>query len=132
MQKSLQRQDGVAKVDVNLLERWIEIYPKPDFKLDPAKIWKLVKDSGITMDEMSIVAEGTIVGTPGGGLVLKVSTSGQEYPIADEAQTQPLRELADTNRVVQIRGQLYKKTKDAEKIQPGEQLALRNVESINE
>lgn len=84
------------------------------------------------MDEMSIVAEGIVVGTPGGGLVFKVSVSGQEYPVADEARTQSLRELADTNRVVQIRGQLYKKTKEAEKIKPGEQLALRNVESTNE
>ena len=105
MQQHLRRQDGVAKVDVSLVDGKVAIYPKEDFTFDPAAIFKAVYDSGVSVAEMSIVASGRLVNDPSKGLLLRVGDS-EAFEVKPNSMSETLKEHAGQ---VRVRGLLYEK-----------------------
>ena len=60
MQQHLQRLDGVAKVEVSLLDGRVVIFPKDGAALDPANILKATYDSGVSVVELGITGSGSL------------------------------------------------------------------------
>ena len=75
MQQHLRRQDGVAKVDVSLVDGKVTVYPKEDSRFDPSALLKAVFDSGVSVAEMTVVATGELIRDPARGLVFKVDST---------------------------------------------------------
>ena len=101
MQQHLGRQDGVQKVEVSLADGKVTIYRKEDAKFDPAAIFKAVYDSGVSVSEMTIVANGDIV-KDGQGVTFR--SGGQSFPVKPNEISAKL----DAGPV-KLRGLLYKK-----------------------
>ena len=108
MKQHLQRQSGVANVDVSLIDGKVEIVPKEDGKIDPAQLLKATYDSGVSVAELDMIARGKIVKDSSGGLALQVTPS-QSFVIAPNESSNELQQLAGSATFVTIRGQLYKK-----------------------
>ena len=108
MKQHLQRQSGVANVDVSLIDGKVEIVPKEDGKIDPAQLLKAAYDSGVSVAELDMIARGKIVKDSSGGLALQVTPS-QSFVIAPNESSNELQQLAGSATFVTIRGQLYKK-----------------------
>ena len=108
MKQHLQRQSGVANVDVSLIDGKVEIVPKEDGKIDPAQLLKATYDSGVSVAELDMIARGKIVKDSSGGLALQV-TAKQSFVIASNELSNELQQLADSATFVTVRGQLYKK-----------------------
>ena len=118
MQQHLRRQDGVAKVDVSLVDGKVTIYPKEDSRFDPAAIFKAVYDSGVSVAEMTIVASCELLNDPAGGLVFKI-TEAQRFMVKPNEASQKLKDQIGSGRPVKLRGLLYRKTsKNAERKPP--------------
>ena len=105
MQQHLQRLDGVAKVEVSLLDGQVFIFPKPGAELDPSVILKATYDSGVSVVEMGMTATGS-VHESGDGLVFR-ATAQQSFAVNPNALTERLKPLAGSGREVVIRGRLY-------------------------
>jgi hypothetical protein len=58
VKQHLQRQSGVANVDVSLIDGKVEIVPKEDGKIDPAQLLKATYDSGVSVAELDMIARG--------------------------------------------------------------------------
>lgn len=131
MQTALQRQAGVAKVDVNLLRGNIVVYPRAEFNLDPLKIMKLIKDSGVSLRQMNIVAEGIVARTPEGNPIFRVTESNQEFLIVEDAKWEAIRgQVSDTPLLVTgtiFREADYKKRKKAKQPEPPPSIELVEV-----
>ena len=108
MKQHLQRQSGVANVDVSLIDGKVEIVPKEDGKIDPAQLLEATYDSGVSVAELDMIARGKIVKDSSGGLALQVTPS-QSFVIAPNESSNELQQLAGSATFVTIRGQLYKK-----------------------
>ena len=108
MKQHLQRQSGVANVDVSLIDGKVEITPKDDGRIEPAQLLKATYDSGVTVAEMDMVASGKIVKDSAGNLVLQVEPN-QSFALIPNESPQSLEPLANSSTVVTVRGQLYKK-----------------------
>ena len=108
MKQHLQRQSGVANVDVSLIDGKVEIVPKEDGKIDPAQLLKATYDSGVTVAELDMIARGNIVKDSAGSLALQVAPN-QSFVIAPNDFSNQLQRLADSATLVTVRGQLYKK-----------------------
>ena len=108
MKQHLQRQSGVANVDVSLIDGKVEIVPKEDGQIDPAQLLKATYDSGVSVAELDMIARGKIVKDSSGGLALQVTPS-QSFVIAPNESSNELQQLAGSATFVTIRGQLYKK-----------------------
>jgi hypothetical protein len=108
VKQHLQRQSGVANVDVSLIDGKVEIVPKEDGKIDPAQLLKATYDSGVSVAELDMIARGKIVKDSSGGLALQVTPS-QSFVIAPNESSNELQQLAGSATFVTIRGQLYKK-----------------------
>ena len=52
MKQHLQRQSGVANVDVSLIDGKVQVSPKEDGKIDPAQLLKATYDSGVSVAEL--------------------------------------------------------------------------------
>ena len=108
MKQHLQRQSGVANVDVSLIEGKVDIAPKEDGKIDPAQLLKATYDSGVSVAELDMIARGKIVRDSTGNLALQV-TPNQSFVIAPNELSKGLEKLPDSATLVTVRGQLYKK-----------------------
>lgn len=114
MQQHLQRQDGVAKVEVSLLKGTAEVTPKEDGRLDPVKLLKAVYDSGVTVAEMDMTARGRLVKGPSGTLVFQVAPN-ESFEIVPNDVSKNLEPLASGPAQITLRGVLYKKPQGKKK-----------------
>jgi copper chaperone CopZ len=108
VKQHLGRQSGVQTVEVSLLDGKVEVTPKEDGQIDPAQLIKATYDSGVTAAEMDMTARGKIVKDASGSLALQVE-SNRSFPLTPNELSKGLEALADTQVLVTVRGQLYKK-----------------------
>ena len=108
MKQHLQRQSGVANVDVTLIDGKVEVTPKEDGKVDPTQLLKATYDSGVSVAELDMTATGKLVKDSSGNLVLQVNPN-QSFVLAQNELSKGLEPLADSTTVLTVRGQLFKK-----------------------
>lgn len=108
MKQSLGRQSGVQSVEVSLLNGTAEVTPKEDGQIDPAQLIKVTYDSGVSVAEMDMTAQGKIVKDASGNLALQVETN-RSFELVPNDLSNGLQSLAGTAATVTVRGQLYKK-----------------------
>lgn len=108
MKQHLQRQSGVANVDVSLIDGKVQITPKEDGKIEPAELLKATYDSGVSVAEMDMVARGKILKDSAGNLSLQVEPN-QSFALAPNEAAKAVESLANSSTVVTVRGELYKK-----------------------
>jgi hypothetical protein len=108
VKQHLQRQSGVANVDVSLIDGKVEVTPKEDGKVEPSQLLKATYDSGVSVAELDMTATGKLVKDSSGNLVLQVSPS-QSFVVVQNELSKGLEPLAKSSTVVTVRGQLYKK-----------------------
>ena len=58
MKQHLQRQSGVANVDVSLIDGKVDVTPKEDGQIEPAQLLKATYDSGVSVAELDMTASG--------------------------------------------------------------------------
>ena len=114
MKQHLGRQSGVQSVDVSLIDGKVQITPKEDGRIDPAQLLKATYDSGVSVAEMVVTARGRIVKDPSGNLALQVAPN-QSFALTPNPISQGLASLADSQSVVTVRGQLFKKPASGKK-----------------
>lgn len=108
MKQHLQRQSGVANVDVSLIDGKVEVTPKEDGQIEPAQLLKATYDSGVSVAELDMTASGKVVKDSLGNLALQVKPN-QSFMLAPNELSKGLESLVDSSTVVTVRGQLYKK-----------------------
>jgi hypothetical protein len=108
VKQHLGRQSGVQAVDVRLLDGRVDVTPKEGGQIDPAQLLKATYDSGVTVAEMDVTARGRVMRDSSGSLTLQVEPN-QSFAIAPNELSSGLEPLADSQTVVTVRGQLYKK-----------------------
>jgi hypothetical protein len=108
VKQHLQRQSGVANVDVSLIDGKVEITPKEDGQIEPAQLLKATYDSGVSVSELDMTVSGKIVKDSTGNLSLQVKPNQSFVPTPNEL-SKGLEPLVDSGTVVTVRGQLYKK-----------------------
>ncbi|HEY6904557.1 MAG TPA: heavy metal-associated domain-containing protein [Candidatus Acidoferrales bacterium] len=109
MQQHLQRQSGVQKAEVSLRDGTVQITPKEDGQIDPAQLLKATYDSGVTVAEMDVTAEGHVVKDASGALAFQVEPN-RSWVITPNDQSRSLAELAGTPSKITVTGQLYLKS----------------------
>ncbi len=117
MKQHLGRQSGVQTVEVSLLDGKVEVTPKEGGQIDPAQLLKATYDSGVTAAEMEMTARGKIVKDSSGDLALQVEPT-RSFAFAPNDLSKGLEALADTQTMVTVRGQLYKKPAGKKKADP--------------
>jgi len=108
VKQHLQRQSGVANVDVSLIDGKVEVTPKEDGQIEPAQLLKATYDSGVSVAELDMTASGKVVKDSAGNLVLQVKPN-QSFTVDPNEVSKGLEPLVDSSTVVTVRGQLYKK-----------------------
>jgi hypothetical protein len=127
VKQHLGRQFGVQKVEVSLLDGKVEVTPKEDGGIDPAQLLKATYDSGVSVAEMDMTAEGKIVKDDSGGLSFQVEAN-RIYPLEPNDLSKGLEPLAGTQTLVAVRGQLYKKPSGKKRSEPATPLRLLILE----
>ena len=127
MKQHLGRQSGVQTVEVSLRDGKVEVTPKEDGQIDPAQLLKATYDSGVTAAEMDMTARGKIVKDSSGSLALQVEPN-RSFALSPNELSKGLEVLADTQTVVTVRGQLYKKPAGKKKADPSVPLKLLILE----
>jgi hypothetical protein len=108
VKQHLGRQSGVEKVEVSLIDGRVDVIPKEDGQIDPVQLLKATYDSGVSAAEMNMTARGKVVKDTSGNVALQVETN-RAFPLAPNELSKTLEPLADSQTVVTVRGQLYKK-----------------------
>ena len=108
MKQHLQRQSGVANVDVSLIDGKVDVTPREDGQIDPAQLLKATYDSGVSVAELDLTATGTIAKDTSGDLLLQVRPN-QSFVLVPNELSNGLEALAGSPTQVTVRGQLYKK-----------------------
>jgi hypothetical protein len=108
VKQHLQRQSGVANVDVSLIDGKVAITPKEGGKIEPAQLLKATYDSGVSVAELDMTATGKVVKDSSGNLLLQVNPN-QSFVLAPNELSKGLEPLVDSSTIVTVRGQLYKK-----------------------
>jgi hypothetical protein len=108
VKQHLGRQSGVQRVEVSLIDGKVEVTPKEDGQIDPAQLLKATYDSGVTAAEMDMTARGKIVKDSSGNLALQVAPN-RSFMLAPSELSKGLDSLLNTQTMVTVRGQLYKK-----------------------
>jgi len=127
VKQHLGRQSGVQTVEVSLRDGKVEVTPKEDGQIDPAQLLKATYDSGVTAAEMDMTARGKIVKNSSGSLALQVEPN-RSFALSPNELSKGLEVLADTQTVVTVRGQLYKKPAGKKKADPSVPLNLLILE----
>ena len=127
MKQHLGRQSGVQKVDVNLIDGKVEVTPTEGGQIDPAQLLKATYDSGVTAAEMDVTARGKIVKDSSGGLALQVAPN-RSFVLTPNELSKGLETLADTQTMVTVGGQLFKKPAGKKKADPSAPLKLLVLE----
>jgi hypothetical protein len=109
VQQHLQRQSGVQKAEVSLRDGTVQVTPKEDGQIDPAQLLKATYDSGVTVAEMDVTAEGRVVKDASGALAFQVEPN-RSWVITPNDQSRSLAELAGTPSKITVKGQLYLKS----------------------
>lgn len=118
MQKSLERQAGVAKALVSLRDGTAEITPKEDGEIDPRELLKAMYDSGVSVAEMDVTVSGRVIRTAE-GLGVQYAPN-RSFDISPNKQSADLEPLAGSAMVVTVRGRLFQKTPGKKKEIPKE------------
>ena len=108
MKQHLGRQSGVQNVEVSLIDGKVQVTPKEDGQIDPAQLMKATYDSGVTVAEMDMTAQGKIVRDSSGTLALQVEPN-RSFAFESNDLSKSLEALASSQTAVTVRGQLYKK-----------------------
>lgn len=108
MKQHLQRQSGVANVDVSLIDGKVEVTPKEDGKIEPAQLLKATYDSGVSVAELDMTASGKVAKDSSGNLILQVSPN-QSFALVQNELSKGLEPLVGSSTTVTVRGQLFKK-----------------------
>lgn len=127
MKQHLGRQSGVLKVEVSLLDGKVDVTPKEDGQIDPAQLLKATYDSGVSVAEMDVNARGKIVKDSSGNFALQVSPN-RSFQFAANELSQGLESLANSQTVVTLRGQLFKKPAGKKKPDNSQPLKLLVLE----
>ena len=127
MKQHLGRQSGVQKVEVSLIDGKVEVTPKEDGQIDPAQLLKATYDSGVTVAEMDVTARGKIVKDSSGGFAFQVEPN-RSFALAPNELSKQLEPLADSQAVLTVRGQLYKKPAGKKKADTSAPLKLLILE----
>jgi hypothetical protein len=110
-----------------LLDGKVDVTPKEDGQIDPAQLLKATYDSGVTAAEMDMTARGKIVKDTSGDFVLQVAPN-RSFAITPNELSKGLESLADTQTMVTVRGQLYKKPAGKKKADASSPLKLMILE----
>jgi hypothetical protein len=108
VKQHLGRQSGVQNVEVSLIDGKVQVTPKDDGQIDPAQLMKATYDSGVSVAEMDIVAQGRITKDSSGNLGLRVEPN-RAFLFDPNELSKGLESLAGSQTTVTVRGQLYKK-----------------------
>jgi hypothetical protein len=127
VKQHLQRQSGVANVDVSLIDGKVEIVPKEDGKIDPAQLLKATFESGVSVAELDVIARGKVIKDTSGSLELEVGPK-QSFALDSNDLSKGLELLVGTPTEVTVRGQLYKKPAGKRKAQSSAPLKLLILE----
>lgn len=130
MQQHLRRQAGVAKVDVSLVDGRVVIYPKENSALDAPAIFKAVYDSGVSVAEMTITANGELLNDPNRGLLFRM-TNTQVFQVKPNDISQKLVDPSGSARQVRLRGLLYRKPPGNGKRKAPMSMPLEILEVLN-
>jgi hypothetical protein len=127
VKQHLQRQSGVANVEVSLIDGKVDVTPKEDGQIEPAQLLKATYDSGVTVAELDMTASGKVVKDTSGNLSLQVKPN-QSFVLAPNELSKGLEPLVDSATVVTVRGQLYKKPAGKKKADASAPLRLLILE----
>jgi hypothetical protein len=127
VKQHLQRQSGVANVEVSLIDGKVDVTPKEDGQIEPAQLLKATYDSGVTVAELDMTASGKVVKDTSGNLSLQVKPN-QSFVLAPNELSKGLEPLVDSATVVTVRGQLYKKPAGKKKADASAHLRLLILE----
>ena len=127
MKQHLGRQSGVQNVEVSLIDGKVQIVPKEDARIDPPQLLKAVYDSGVSVAEMDVTVRGKIVKDASGNLALQAEPN-QSFTIAPNELSKELESLANSQTVVTLLGQLYKKSPGKKKPETSAPLKLLILE----
>ena len=108
MKQHLGRQSGVQTVEVSLIDGKVDVTPKEDGQIDPARLLKATYDSGVSVAEMDMTARGKIVKDSSGSFAIQVAPN-RSFALVPNELSKGLEPLADSATQVTVRGQLYKK-----------------------
>jgi hypothetical protein len=127
VKQHLGRQSGVQNVEVSLIDGKVEVTPKEDGQIDPVQLLKATYDSGVTAAEMLMTARGKIVKDSSGNFAFQVEPN-RSFALTSNELSKGLEALADTQTMVTVRGQLYKKPAGKKKADPLAPLKLLILE----
>jgi hypothetical protein len=127
VKQHLGRQSGVQNVEVTLIDGKVQVTPKVDGQIDPVQLMKATYDSGVTVVEMDVVAQGKITKDSSGNLSLQVEPN-RAFVLDPNELSKELESLAGSQAVVTVRGQLYKKPLGKKKADPSTPLKLLLLE----
>ena len=127
MKQHLGRQSGVQNVEVSLIDGKVEVTPKEDGQIDPAQLLKATYDSGVTAAEMDMTARGKIVKDSSGRPALQVAPN-RSFALTPNDLSKGLEPLVDSQTMVTVRAQLYKKPPGKKKPDPSAPLKLLILE----
>jgi hypothetical protein len=108
VKQHLGRQSGVQNVEVSLIDGKVQVTPKEDGQIDPVQLLKATYDSGVTAAELDITARGKVVKDSSGSLALQVEPN-RSFAFEPNELSKSLEPLVDTQTIVSVRGELYKK-----------------------
>jgi hypothetical protein len=123
VKQHLGRQSGVQQVEVSLINGKVDVTPKEDGHIDPAQLLKATYDSGVSVAEMDMTAQGKIVKDSSGNLALQVEPN-LSFVLAPNELSKGLESLAGSATKVTVRGQLYTKAAGKKKADPSVPLKL--------
>jgi hypothetical protein len=127
VKQHLGRQSGVQNVEVSLIDGKVQVTPKEDGQIDPAQLLKATYDSGVTVAEMTMIAQGKIAKDSSGNLVLQVEPN-RSFVLEPNELSNTLETLAESQTVVTVRGQLYEKPAGKKKTEASAPLKLLLLE----
>ncbi len=127
MKQHLQRQSGVANVEVSLIDGKVDVTPKDDGQIEPAQLLKATYDSGVTVAELDMTARGKIVKDSSGNFAIQVAPN-RSFVLAPNELSKGLEPLADSPTLVTVHGQLYKKPAGKKKADASAPLRLLILE----
>jgi len=110
-----------------LIDGKVQVTPKDDGQIDPTQLMKATYDSGVTVAEMDLVAQGKITKDSSGNLSLQVEPN-RAFALDPNELSKELESLAGSQTVVTVRGQLYKKPPGKKKADPSTLLKLLLLE----
>jgi hypothetical protein len=127
VKQHLGRQSGVQNVEVSLIDGKVQVTPKDDGQIDPVQLMKATYDSGVTVAELDVLAQGKITKNSSGNLSLQVEPN-RSFVFDPNELSKGLESLVGSQTIVTVRGQLYKKPPGKKKADSSAPLKLLLLE----